>query len=573
MTKKKILILLLLVLYGATALLSAKKTSLTFDEKAHIAAGYSYLLKRDMRANPEHPPLLKDLAALPLLLLEINFPEQSWQKVRPDIWWNQFDFGTELLYRSNNNPHKMIFWARLSIIAVLLTGGAYIYFFGQKFWSQEVGILALTLYLLSPTLLAHGRLVNTDVGIAVAILISFYYFLSFLEKPSRTNTIRAGIALGVSQVVKFTGVFLIPVFVFLGAVRVITEKNGKKWFKKFTTLFLIAFIFVYGVYFFHVWQYPSAKQAEDISRIIDVPLLSPYIKQVCKSKILQPIAQYLTGLGMVLKRGTGGNTTFFLGQVSAQKFPLYFPILYILKVPLPFHLLTLFVLFSFLLRIKKEEIKKPFRSSLACIKNNFISFSLFSFILFYWAITLSGNLNIGVRHLLPVIPLTILLVSRGTMLYSGPAKIKYAALAGLLFWQAFSVLNVYPDFIAYYNELAGGPERGHLYAVDSNLDWGQDLGKLKKWTEEKEIDKIYIDYFGGGDLEYYFKDKFIPWGCTNKPEQIKKPAYLAVSATQLQGGQAKAVRGFEESTTCYNWLYQEQLVDKIGYSIFVYYVK
>ncbi len=576
MKKQKILVFLLLILCGTVAVLSIREASLTFDEKAHIAAGYSYLVKRDMRVNPEHPPLLKNLSALPLLLLEVNFPEQSWESVRPDIWWQQFDFGTELLYRSGNDPHKMIFWARLPMIGILVAGGIYTYLFAKKFWSEKAALLALTMYALSPTLIAHGRLVNTDVGIAAATLISFYYFLGFLENPSRTNTILAGLGLGLAQIVKFTGVFLVPVFALLGIVWVLTKGEAWLWTKRFVAVFLVASVLVYGVYLFHVWQYPGARQAEDISRIIGSSRFDSHLEQICSLKILQPVAQYLTGLGMVLNRGTGGNTTFFLGQMSAQKFPLYFPVLWLLKIPLAFHIITLFALFSFLLSIEKEQIKKPVHSTLLCIKSNFISFSLFSFILFYWAITLSGNLNIGVRHMLPVIPLTILLVSRGTMIEAlkpGARNLKYGALIGLLAWQAFSISKVYPDFIAYYNELAGGPEKGHLYAVDSNLDWGQDLGGLREWATRKEIDQIYIDYFGGGDLQYYFGDKFIPWKCTKDPEEMQRPAYLAVSATQLQGGRAKAVRGFQEPTTCYNWLYNEQLIKKIGYSIFVYYVE
>lgn len=576
MKKEKILVFSLLLFCGVIAVFSIKKASLTFDEKAHIAAGYSYLLKKDMRVNPEHPPLLKNIAAVPLLFLDVNFPEQSWESVRPDIWWHQFDFGRDLLYRSGNNPHQMIFWARLPMIGVLLVGGVYIYLFAKKFWSQKEGLLALTMYALSPTLIAHGRLVNTDTGIGVATLVAFYYFLSFLKNPSRENIILAGIGLSLAQVVKFTGVFLVPVFAFLGIVWVLIKGDSWTWLKKFIAVFLVASLLVYAVYLFHVWHYPGARQAEDISNIIGFLFFDPYLEQICRFKILQPVAQYLTGLAMVFKRGTGGNTTFFLGQVSAQKFPLYFPVLYLLKIPISFHILTLFALFSFLISIEKEQIRKPIHSTILCVKNNFISFSLFAFIIFYWGISLSGNLNIGIRHMLPVIPLTMLLVSRGTMIEALQPRrrnLKYGALIGLLVWQAFSVIRVYPDFIAYYNTLAGGPEKGHFYAVDSNLDWGQDLRKLENWVTQKDIDKIYIDYFGGGDLKYYFKDKFVPWKCRDNPEEIQRPAFLAVSATQLQGGRAKAVRGFKEAATCYNWLYQEQLVEKIGYSIFVYYLK
>ena len=74
--------------------------------------------------------------------------------------------------------------------------------------------------------------------------------------------------------------------------------------------------------------------------------------------------------------------------------------------------------------------------------------------------------------------------------------------------------------MAYFNEIVGRPDQGYLYTVDSNLDWGQDLKRLVKWTDEKGVDKIYVDYFGGADAKYYLKDKFMPWWGTRNPKEL-----------------------------------------------------
>src|SRR4030042_1870231 len=106
-----------------TAFFSMKETSLTFDELAHIPAGYSYLTEQDYRINPEHPPLLKDIAALPLLFLDLNFPskDQTWlQTDSAPAWWVQFDLGTKFIYGSDNNPKEIIFWSRIPTIAIFL---------------------------------------------------------------------------------------------------------------------------------------------------------------------------------------------------------------------------------------------------------------------------------------------------------------------------------------------------------------------------------------------------------------------------------------------------------------------
>ena len=196
--------------------------------------------------------------------------------------------------------------------------------------------------------------------------------------------------------------------------------------------------------------------------------------------------------------------------------------------------------------------------------------------MFYWAITLLGNLNIGVRHLLPIFPLGFILISRDIVkdfLRKPYLKVKYIFLGALILWQAVSVISVYPYFIAYYNELVGGPEKGYLIAADSNLDWGQDLKRLKKWVNENGIQEIYVDVFGGADARYYFKDQFKPWWGTKNPNEAKSGEYLAVSATFLQQGRAKPVPGFNQDYGYYFWLDDQELVTTIGHSIFVYKIK
>jgi hypothetical protein len=144
----------------------------------------------------------------------------------------------------------------------------------------------------------------------------------------------------------------------------------------------------------------------------------------------------------------------------------------------------------------------------------------------------------------------------------------------LILWQAISVIKIYPHFLAYFNEIAGGPDRGYIYTVDSNLDWGQDLKRLKEWVEENKIEKIYVDYFGGGDSKYYLKEKFEPWWGTKNPKELPSGSYLAVSASLIQGGRGMPVPGFSQSWGYYRWLYQyEPPIAKIGYSIFIYHIK
>ena len=136
-----ILATLLLLLMLLTALNSIIGDSLTFDEKAHIGAGFSYLTKQDYRLNPEHPPLIKDIAALPLTFLNLHFPDDdlSWtQKDQAPPWWVQFDFGRKLLFYSGNDPSVIIFWTRAMMILVLIILGWLLFWWTRKMAGNAV---------------------------------------------------------------------------------------------------------------------------------------------------------------------------------------------------------------------------------------------------------------------------------------------------------------------------------------------------------------------------------------------------------------------------------------------------
>lgn len=580
----------LLVFVFIMASLSIRDDSLTSDELVHLPAGYSYLTQKDMRLNPEHPPLLKDLAAIPLLFIrDIKFPSEikAWQENVNDQW----EFGSYFLYRTGNPVEKMIFWGKIPMILILVLLGFYIFLWAKELFGNKASLLALFLFSFSPTFLAHGRLVTTDVGAAAGVFIATYYFIKFLKDSSRKNLIIAGIVLGLAQLAKFSVILLLPFFGILIIVWVITKSSGfREFLKTFGRYFvsclligLIALSLIWVVYQYHTWNYPPEKQAEDTASILasDNEFLSNLTIWMADKPVLRPIAHYLLGLIMAFQRTGGGDTTYFLGEVSGAGWKTYFPVVYSIKEPLTFHILTLIALLYAAWLIKKPFWVKPFSRAKNWIKSHFPEFAMLTFIGLYWVTSLTSNLNIGVRHLLPVFPFTILLVS-GTIVFwlsSGSfPKIKKVFLVWLLLWQAYSIITIYPHFIAYFNELVGRPDQGYIYVADSNLDWGQDLKRLSQWVDEKGIDKIYLDYSGGYDKryysaeKYYLKEKFAPWWGTRSPEELPKGSYLGVSAFFLQRGRGIPAPSFNEPTGFYNWLNEYQPVARAGKSIFIYFI-
>ncbi|MDZ4385132.1 MAG: glycosyltransferase family 39 protein, partial [Candidatus Moranbacteria bacterium] len=208
----KIVIALILGFMVIVSFLNAANDSLIYDEDAHIPAGYSYLTRHDIRLNPEHPPLLKDLSALPLLFIKPNFDitQDFWTKDNADD--SQWNAGKNFLFRSGNDPDAIIFLSRLPIILLSLLLGIFIFKWTRELAGITAGIFALVLYAFDPNILGHNHFVTTDLGIAAFITFALYYFLRFIKEPIGKNIFLAGLFLGLVQLVKFSSVLLFPVF-------------------------------------------------------------------------------------------------------------------------------------------------------------------------------------------------------------------------------------------------------------------------------------------------------------------------------------------------------------------------
>lgn len=567
----------LIAIMFVSAFLSYQNDSTTMDELAHIPAGYSYLSQKDFRINPEHPPLIKDLSALPLMFLNLNFPSDStsWTE---DIN-GQWVFGWELLYNSNNNPEQILFWSRLPMVLTLVFLAWFLFFWTRKEFGNKIALFVLTLFSFSPNFIAHGRLVTTDVGATLGFVLALYFWLKFLRNPSKKNVITAGLIFGFSMLLKFSLILLIPLFAVITLVYVLlSKKNLLKYIGLSILIGIIGTVFVIlPVYQFHILNYPVSRQLSDTKALLEsspMPDLKNIVVWMADKPVLRSLAQYFLGLMMATQRTIFGNTVYFMGMVSASGWWYYFPVVYLLKVPLGFHILALISLLMSLLAIKRPLWVRTTQRLRECILNNFTAFSMMTFLLIYWAASILGSLNIGVRHVLPVFPFTYILV--GLALKYGIEKITLLKLRRavnyliivLLGWYALASLNTYPYYLSYFNEIAGGTDNGYKYVVDSNYDWGQDLKRLNQWIEKNNIERIKVDYFGGGDLDYYLGNKWERFNALSGPQK----GWFAISATLLQGGKGNPVPGFTQPASYYKWLDDYEPVARAGKSIFIYHI-
>lgn len=596
----------ILILMFSLMLFSARQDSAIMDELAHIPAGFGYVTRHDYRLNPEHPPLLKALAAFSAqLFVRPYFPTDTtfWQK---DVngQWNQ---GSQFLYSSGNDADRIIFWSRFPLILLTVFLAGLIFWWTKKRFGSLTALLTLIFFAFSPTVLAHGRLVTTDIGASFGFFIGIASFLRFVEKPNRRNIIWAGLGTGLAQLLKFSLVLLVPMYaVILMIWAYVIPRLGTK--ERWLTLFklglktilvgAIGLVLVWAVYYGFTYHEPREKQLSDAEFILASHPSRAAVNfdlTLIKNDFTRPLGQYILGVLMVGQRAGGGNTGYFQGEVSASGWRSYFPFLYLYKEPLALHILTVVALFLAVYKFLKSEGRKEREKILERIRGwiytHLPEFAAFVLIGVYWASSLASPLNIGVRHVLPTFFFVYLLVARQIAewlklkftfnLLNIPGFLKKylffyfksTLIAALLVWLIAGTLVSFPNFLSYYNELGGGQKNGYKIAVDSNYDWGQDLLRLKNFVENppggERIEKIHVDYFGGGSPAYYLRDRFIPW---NSGKGYVSGWY-AVSATFRTQSFGRPVKGLvlPESET-YAWLKSYEPVAKAGDSIFIYHL-
>jgi len=575
------------------AILSAKGDSPINDEIAHIPAGYSYLTQQDYRLNPEHPPLIKDLAALPLLFLDLNFPKEhpSWK----DAINGQWTLGPIFLYHSGNDADQILFWARIPMLFVLVGLGLFLFYWTRRLAGTGAALFVLILFAFSPNFLANGRLVTTDVGATVGMFVSTYFFLKLLLNPfSLRNLILTGIFFGIALLLKFSAVMLIPFFVLLAFAYFLLQplqERGKlivRYILSGITIGLIAMILIGIVYQFHVVNYPAERQLRDSQEILAAFYSSDPQDvnfEIAENPIVRPYAHYLLGLLRTMARAQMSSIQYFLGEVGPTGHWYYFPIVYLLKVPLAFHIMGGIALIAAFFQAKKRFFGFSRENFRQWLNHYFIEFSIVSFILFYSAIAVLSPMNLGLRHLLPIFPFLYILVALGIKKWvqeiSFPFfKVKIGILILLIGWYIFSSISVFPHYLSYYNELAGGTANGYKISGHPNYDWGQDLKRLGEWVDSRDIQSIYVDVYGRAEISYYLQDKSILWRGSSwwelygveidDFENFPKGNYLAISTTFLSAGEWTNSPSKKRD---YAWLDKHKLVGRAGTSIFIYYIE
>jgi hypothetical protein len=566
----ELLCALLLLLMAANMISVVARKSITIDEWVMIPAGYYHLTAGDYRPVNEHPPFAKLLSAAPLLLTETKAPPIDSRKTQD---YEYFLGVFQNFWRANAARFDYLtFWARMPLVAVTILLGALVFVFARRHWGERAALFAVALFALEPTVLAHGRVVQTDIPSALALLLFVFAFYEYVKVPNARRAAYVGLAAGLAAVTKFSMIVLGPVlciaFVALLALAPRRGLTRKAVLGQAAALAIAAVLAVNAAYFFHHRQPEPLDDA--LARMV-VPtsvgdtLHAPLAIGYYALQVVFP-ADFVSGIGWQLGHAHGGHPAGLLGQHGMKGWWYYFPVAFALKTPLPILLLAIAsVLWGLWMLRRKLEGR---------LLVLLVPLALFTCLL------MLSTINIGVRYYLPAYPLFFIL--SGAMLddalrRSGRRLLAASALVAVLFcWVAVEAVRAYPDQMSYMNQIASRAPHW-WYLSDSNVEWGDDIRDLALYLRERGETKVGAAILEWQVLEIYGLEGaaiFVPPG--EKPEDVR---YVAIGASLLNGstvpgGFDGGIELTEEQRVNYFDEFRRRTPEKIfGGSIYLYRMK
>jgi hypothetical protein len=517
---------LLLLAFSAICATSILNKYLTVDESLYIVSGYSYLKTFDFRLNPEHPIFAKMLYGLPLLLLNPKLPIESknWEALadKIDIGAN-YGFAAEFYKENLPRFRAIVFSARIVAIALAVLLGLLILFWSKEAFGNKAALLALFLYCFEPNIIAHARLATLDIPLTLFAFASFYFAWKFARSAKIYFLMLSALCISFAVLTKYTALLFFPLlFLFILLQHKELSKNRIKFFKGQRLLYY-AFIF---------------------SVLIIVPIILANVLYAFdgykQNQYVFVPARMLEGFNFIRSWVEQGREGYLFGEFRTY-IPEYFLVAFLIKTTLAF---LLILAASFYLFIKKPQLE--------------LFNILVPALLFFIIVSLFARFYLGLRYILPAFPFLFVFVSgalANKLENITKNRMLSALFCALLVWHAFASLAIYPHYLAYFNELIGGPANGAKYLTDSNIDWGQDLFYFIEFAKEKGWQKPHFIYFGWPYATMFIQSHYEP---VCKPSKMK----LAISVT--------ALTGISKKGDCWRWLFNYEPKARIGWSIYYY---
>ncbi|HXI12302.1 MAG TPA: glycosyltransferase family 39 protein [Thermoanaerobaculia bacterium] len=524
--------------------------SQTADEPAHVAAGMEWLDKHRYTIDITHPPLSRIAVALGPFLEGASSPDRE----------NLVEAGNELFHANNRYRHNLAS-ARLGNLPFFILASAVVFYWAGSLFGRTTALGALVLFTTLPPVLAHAGLATTDLAVTACLPLALFCWWRWLERPTAGRGVLLGVSSGLAVLAKFSTLLFFPACATAMLVTSFLSKrsgdvSNSETTRSKSTLRLRSGAMALVTTLLIVWagyrfSFETLAEAHpDAHKIVE------HFAQRFSSAAslpgsivdgwLIPAPALPMGVAIVQRHNESGHNAYLLGDYRSTGWWYYFPVVLLYKSPLAF--LSLMVV-GLALAVWRKRVE---RGSLAVAAGA-------SAIL---VVCLTSRIDIGVRHILPIYPLLSILAARAAVMMreQSGGVIGRVAVCMLFCWQLGSGVVAHPDYLPYFNELAGN--HPDLVLLDSNLDWGQDLMRLKRALKQWRVDELHIAYAGSADLGRHDLPKM---------HELKRyepvTGWVAISETHL-----KDVGSPEDRGRGYEWLKFYNPVARVGRSILLYYI-
>jgi len=540
-------------LHLGLAIASIQHKSATFDEVAHVTAGYSYWKQNDFRLHPENGNLPQRWLALPLVLCypSLNFPDldsDDWR--RADLW----RLGDEFFHGSGNDVGRMLLTARVSIAIASVALCVLVFFWSRRLFGNVGGLISLVLCAFSPTMLAHGSLATSDLFVTLFFAAAVWSIWELLHQFSLARLLAGIVAVSGLFLCKTSAVLILPMALLMALISLtprqkipVTLSRGchyeltSQWSRRaygLAVALLIGIVAYSSVWAAYGFRYAaSAESTYEFHKFQNVATIAQHsrtvgttVKWLADHRVL-PEA-YLYGAAFVAAHEE--RPAFFNGEYATKGWRSFFP--YCLAVKTPLAVFGLLGLGMIALPVAATGRDGTSRWTLAY---HLVPIAIALTIL--WSVFLGTQLNIGHRHILPTYPFMFVLAGAAARWCRRETRIAAGTIVLLLIWLVTESLASYPHYLSYFNQLVPR-DKAYQHLVDSSLDWGQDLPSLKTWIDANVPDDepVFLGYFGTASPTYYgIEAEPLPLlDLLAEPLELRSGTYC-ISATCLQ-----AVYGF-----------------------------
>ncbi|MFD7819291.1 phospholipid carrier-dependent glycosyltransferase [Streptomyces sp. NPDC059785] len=523
-------VVVLLVQMAAAMVTTAVQQTPTIDEPVYAGTAVVYAQQHDLRYNPEHPPLGKLIIAGGLVLARPHLD--------PGFTGNQSALGRELLYGSGDDPGRLLLWARLPVIALTLLTGLVVFAFARDLTGSAGGLVALALYTFSPDVVAHGSLATLDLATAAFLLLTVWLLWRARRRPRLLSL--AGAALGAALATKMSVLAAVPVLLCLVVVTLWSARRPSPGLRDRARVLGLGLLAAAGVALIAVAVVWAAYLAVDPRLRWTTPASVPHVRGTrgLIAHWLPFPRPYRDGLRIQFGFEYGEWEGFLLGRHYHGALWYYLPVALLIKTPLG--ALALWTAGSLaLLAVPRLRPAAPYVLVPPVV---------------LLAAAMPGARDLGVRYAL-FVPVFLAVAAAGTAAVR-PRWTRAAALV-LVLYAAVSSALTFPFYLPYSNEAFGGTPRTHLVLHDSNVDWGQDLGRLAEHLRRCcPGQRVWLVYKGSGVPSFYG----IRWADPREAPPGSVHGLLVVSdsaAAKAEGRLAALLR-------------TSRRVDEVGHSIGIY---